>query len=155
MSHTGKLHKVWRYFLNIWYSKHTMIGIRRTTENLGILIESHHSFSVQLRHGCVLDSSVRKLWSGRSSVHFHSGSKGLSVLCHPGRHPIILVKLPQQIDFEPKLLQYHPEKSSYTWTDQPGQQILHSKEVRYKKTHRDKGSLSTSSKISAFPVPCE
>ena len=110
-----------------------MIGIRRNTENSNILTESHHSFSVQLRHGCVLDSSVRKLWSGRSSVHFHSGSKGLSVLCHPGRHPIILVKLPQQIDFELKLLQYHPEKSSYTWTDQPGQQILHSKEVRQKR----------------------
>ena len=41
-----------------------------------------------------------------------------------------LIKLPQQIDFELTLLQYHPEKSSYTWTDQPGQQILHSKEVR-------------------------
>ena len=29
-----------------------------------------------------------------------------------------------------EILQYHPEKSSYTWTDQPGQQILHSKEVK-------------------------
>ena len=113
--------------------KHTMIGIRRNRENSNILTESNHSSCVQLWHGCVLDSSVRELWSRRSSVHFHSGSKGLSVLCHSGRHPILLVKLPQQIDFEPKLLQYHPEKSSYTWTDQPGQQILHSKEVRYKK----------------------
>ena len=119
--------------------KHTMIGIRHNTENSNILTESHHSSCVQLRHGCVLDSSVRELWSKRDSIHFDSGSKGLSLLCHPGRHPIILVKLPQQIDFEPKPLQYHPEKSSYTWTDQPGQQILHSKEVRYKKTHRDKG----------------
>jgi len=28
-------------------------------------------------------------------------------------------------------IQYHPEKSSYTWTDQPGQQILHSKEATH------------------------
>ena len=41
--------------------KHTMIGISRNTENSNILTESHHSFCVQLRHGCVLDSSLREL----------------------------------------------------------------------------------------------
>ena len=82
----------------------------------------------QVWYGRLLERFVWELRSGWSSLSFHSRGKRLSLLCRSGKffcwYCFILKRSTLM-----QSLQYHPEKNSYTWTDQPGQQILHSKEV--------------------------
>ena len=87
---------------------------------------------LQVWYGRLLERSLWELRSGRRSLSFNSRGKRLSFLCRSGKCAICYCRCcftAKWPTFDGSL-QYHPEKNSYTWTAQPGQQIVHSKEVK-------------------------